>query len=69
MTLADIAREGTSVPPEDAVLAGKAVAIGLIFFLVGITAGLMKWHEVQFTLYIVGLCSMLFGAAVYWGFL
>lgn len=66
--LADIAREGTSVPPvDDAVLSGKLMVIGLLLFLVGITAGLMKWKEVQFVLYVLGLAALFGSAAIYFG--
>lgn len=63
--LADIAREGTSVPPvDDAVFSGKLMVIGCLLFLVGITAGLMKWTETQYVLYVLGVAALLCSAAI-----
>lgn len=65
--LVSIVREGTSVPPEDAFLAGRILVCGLLFFLVGMTVGLLKWKEIQFVLYIIGLVCLFGSAAIYFG--
>lgn len=65
--LADLLREGTSIPGQNVFLGGKIVVGGVIFLLIGIVAGLMRWRDTQLVLYVLGLAFIVLGAIVYFG--